>query len=65
MRAIFKKIEPRNEEDNGDGNNDYTLERISIRHSKREKKAFKHCIRKEKTIAWTHLERRESSERSD
>ena len=28
------------------------------RISKREKKAFKYYIRKEKAIAWTHIERR-------
>ena len=28
-------------------------------HSKRENKAFTHCIRKDKTMDWTYLERRE------
>ena len=35
-------------------------QRIYVIPSKREKKAFKYYIRKEKAMAWTHLERRKS-----
>ena len=39
--------------------------RISVRSGKREKKAFKHCIRKKKAMTWKHLEAREAFKRSD
>ena len=45
------------ERDQLEGSHD---QRICVRSSKREKKAFKFYIRKEKAMAWTHLERRKS-----
>ena len=35
-------------------------QRICVRPRKLEKKAFKYYIKKEKAMAWTHLERRKS-----
>ena len=42
-----------------------TITKICVRHIKKEKKAFKHCIRKEEAMASTHLKRRESCVRSN
>ena len=37
-------------------------QRICVLSGKRAKKAFKYYIRKDKAMAWTHLERRKSCE---
>ena len=40
-------------------------QRVYVRNSEREKKAFKRCIGKEEATAWAHFERKESCERSN